>query len=78
MPTDHEQFRVFAERYAAAWCSMDPAGVAAHYAPQGSLTINWGTPAVGRDALTAAAASFHQALPYTQLYFDDLALYRLQ
>jgi len=30
-----DQLREFAERYTAAWCSGDPASVAAHYAPDG-------------------------------------------
>ena len=47
-----EQLRAFAMRYTAAWCSMDPARVAEHYSPQGSLTINHGPPAVGRAAIT--------------------------
>jgi uncharacterized protein (TIGR02246 family) len=75
MASDPEQLRAFAERYTAAWCSMDPAAVAAHYAPEGSLTINGGTPAIGRDALTAltaVAASFYEVLPDMQVYFDDL------
>jgi hypothetical protein len=33
---DPPELRAFAERYTAAWCSMDPAAVAAHYAPEGS------------------------------------------
>lgn len=61
MPADPEQLRVFAERYTAAWCSMDPAAVAAHFTPEGSLTINGGTPALGRDEVTAVAASFYEA-----------------
>jgi len=69
---DPGQLRAFAARYTAAWCSMDPASVAAHYAPEGSLAINGGTPAVGRDAITAVAASFYEALPDMQVYFDDL------
>jgi nuclear transport factor 2 (NTF2) superfamily protein len=71
---DLEQLRAFAERYTEAWCSMDPAAVAAHYALEGSLAINGGTPAVGRDAITAVAASFYQALPDMQVYFDDLVV----
>jgi uncharacterized protein (TIGR02246 family) len=74
MTKDLEQLRAFAEDYTAAWCSMDPAAVAAHYAPEGSLAINGGAPAVGRDALTAVAASFYEALPDMQVYFDDLVL----
>jgi hypothetical protein len=71
MASDPEQLRAFAERYTAAWCSMDPAAVAAHYAPGGSLTINGGTPAIGRDALTAVAA-IYEVLPDMHVYFDDL------
>ena len=74
MTADPEQLRAFAERYTAAWCSMDPTAVAAHFAPEGSLTINGGTPAVGRDALTAVAVSFYEALPDMQVYFDDLVI----
>ncbi len=37
-----------ARSYTEAWCSQDPARVAGHYAPDGSLTINGGTPSVGR------------------------------
>src|SRR5439155_8529088 len=51
-----------------------PIAVAAHYAPEGSLTINGGVPAVGRDAIVAVAASFYKALPDMQVYFDDLVV----
>jgi len=74
MTQDLEQLRAFAERYTAAWCSMDPAAVAAHYAPEGSLAINGGAPAAGRDAITVEAASFYEALPDMQVYFDDLVM----
>ena len=74
MTKDLEQLRAFAERYTAAWCSMDPAAGAAHYAREGSLAINGGAPAVGRDAITVVAASFYQALPDMQVYFDDLVV----
>lgn len=74
MKPDRDQLRRFAEDYTAAWCSMNPAAVAAHYAEDGSLTINGGTPAVGRDALTAVAASFYEALPDMQVFFRDLVV----
>ncbi len=51
---------------------MDPARVAAHYAPGGSLAINGGAPSVGRVAITATARSFYTALPDMQVYMDDL------
>ena len=74
MTQDLEQLRAFAERYTAAWCSMDPEAVAAHYAPDGSLAINGGPAAVGRDALVAVAASFYEALPDMQVFFRDLVV----
>jgi len=72
--TDPAELRLFAERYAAAWCSQDPARVAAHYAPEGSLTINGGTPAVGRAAITEAAHGFMAALPDIEVVMDDLVV----
>jgi hypothetical protein len=58
--------------YTAAWCSQDPASVAAHYAPEGSLAINGGPRAVGRAAITEAARSFMTALPDMEVVMDDL------
>lgn len=43
-----EQLREFAEGYTAAWCSQEPASVAAFFSPTGSLAVNDGAPAVGR------------------------------
>ena len=74
MTPDAKELRAFAERYTAAWCSMDPAVVAQHYAPEGSLAINGGAPAVGRDAITAVAASFYEALPDMHVYFEGLVV----
>jgi len=58
MKLDRDHLRAFAERYTAAWCSMDPTRVAACYAPDGTLTINGGTPSVGRAAITETARGF--------------------
>ena len=55
--------RDFAMRYPAAWCGQDAANVAVHFSPEGLLTINHGTPAVGRSAITKAAQSFMTAFP---------------
>ena len=62
----------FARRYTEAWCSGDPARVAEHYSPEGSLTINDGPPSVGREAITDAARSFMEAFPAMQVLMDDL------
>ena len=64
--------REFAERYTAAWCSQDPAKVAAFFAPDGSLTINQGVPAVGRAAIAEAARSFMTAFPDLRVIMDRL------
>jgi uncharacterized protein (TIGR02246 family) len=64
----------FARRYTAAWCSGDPANVAAHYAEDGSLTINGGEPSVGRAAITDAAQSFMTAFPDMQVLLDDVVV----
>ena len=74
MMPDPYELRLFAEAYAAAWCSQDPASVASHYAPEGSLTINGGIPAVGRVAITEAARGFMTALPDIQVLMDDLVV----
>lgn len=68
------RLRVFAEAYTAAWCTMDPTRVAAHYAPEGSLTINDGPPAVGRAAITEVARGFYVALPDMQVFMDELVV----
>ena len=61
-----------AAAYTAAWCSQDPATVAAHYAEDGSLTINDGTPAVGRAAITESARAFMTSLPDMVVSMDSL------
>jgi hypothetical protein len=72
MTPDPAEMRDFARRYTEAWCSQDPASVAEHYAPEGSLTINGGTPSVGRAAITEAARSFMIAFPDMWVLIDDL------
>ncbi len=69
------QLRDFARRYTDAWCSQNPALVAENYSPDGSLTINDGSPSVGRAAITEAARSFMDAYPDMQVQMDDLRLH---
>jgi uncharacterized protein (TIGR02246 family) len=64
----------FAKDYTAAWCSMDPAKVAAHFSPNGSLAVNDGAAAVGRDAITETARAFYTALPDMQVYLRGLVV----
>lgn len=62
----------FATRYTAAWCSQNAASVAEHFADTGALTINGGTPAVGRAAITASAQGFMTAFPDMVVAMDSL------
>jgi uncharacterized protein (TIGR02246 family) len=63
----------FAARYTAAWCSQNPASVASFFAEDGVLTINDGTPAVGRTAIAASAQAFMSAFPDMVVRMDRLA-----
>lgn len=67
-----DELQDFATRYTAAWCSQDPASVAAFYAEYGSLTINEGTPAIGREAITDIAQSFMAAFPDLEVRMDRI------
>jgi hypothetical protein len=69
-----EEMRDFAERYTAAWCSHDAASVASFFSPQGSLTINDGAAATGREAIAQAAQAFMTAFPDLRVHFDKLVL----
>ena len=74
MTVDNARLTAFAESYTTAWNSGDPTAVAAHYSPTGSLAINGGPPAVGREALASVAASFFEALPDMKLYLRELVV----
>lgn len=62
----------FAIRYAAAWSSQNPAGLAAFYAKDGSLTVNAGAPSVGRAEITATAQGFMTAFPDMVVKLDEV------
>jgi uncharacterized protein (TIGR02246 family) len=72
MTTEPDELHEFARRYTEAWCSGDPLRVAQHYAADGSLTINGGTPSVGRAAIAEAARSFMDAFPDMRVLMDDV------
>jgi nuclear transport factor 2 (NTF2) superfamily protein len=66
MPDVHQ----LARSYTEAWCSHDPARVAAHYAPGGLIGINGGEPA----PILEVAASFIDAFPDIEVRMDDLVV----
>jgi uncharacterized protein (TIGR02246 family) len=68
------QWRDLAKRYTAAWCSQDPASVAAFYSPEGSLRVNGAAPAVGRGAIRDVAQGFMTAFPDMEVTMDDVVV----
>ena len=68
----HVRPNAFARNYTAAWCSQNAARVASFFAENGSLTINGGTPSVGRAAITAAAQEFMTAFPDMVVTMDNV------
>jgi uncharacterized protein (TIGR02246 family) len=72
MKTAPAQLRDLATRYTAAWCRKDPASMAAFYSPDGSLSVNGGTAAVGRSAIGKIADGFMTAFPDLELTMDDV------
>jgi nuclear transport factor 2 (NTF2) superfamily protein len=59
-----------ARSYTEAWCSRDPARVAAHYVPGGLIAINGGEAA----PIEEVAGSFIAAFPDIEVFMDDLVL----
>ena len=69
----NERVHEFATRYTAAWCSQDPHQVAAFFAPHGTLTINGGAPASGREGIAGAAQAFMSAFPDLRVSMDSVS-----
>jgi SnoaL-like domain len=65
---DQARIRDFARSYTDAWCSHDPANVAAHFVPGGTIAINGGEP----TEVTEVARSFISAFPDIRLFMDDV------
>jgi nuclear transport factor 2 (NTF2) superfamily protein len=68
MPHDAKQIEQLARRYTEAWCSRDPARVAAHYVPDGTIAINGGDEARIADVAEAFIAAF----PDIEVFMDGL------
>ena len=68
MAHDRRQIGELARSYTEAWCSHDPARVAAHYAPGGTIAINGGEAA----GIAEVAESFIAAFPDIEVLLDDL------
>lgn len=70
MTFDPDRLHDFARRYTEAWCSHDPAKVAAHYAPGASIAVNGGPP----TEITESAQSFMTGFPDLEVFMDDLVV----
>ena len=70
MAHDREKLLDFARSYTEAWCSGEPARVAAHFARDGSIAINGGPPTPILDV----AKSFMADFPEMELLMDDVVI----
>jgi nuclear transport factor 2 (NTF2) superfamily protein len=70
MAHDRKQIEQLAHAYTEAWCSRDPARVASHYIPGGTIAINGGDPA----EIAEVAAAFIAAFPDIEVLMDDLVV----
>jgi len=70
MAHDRKQIEQLARTYTDAWCSRDPACVAAHYAPGGMIAINGGDAA----GIAEVAEAFIAAFPDIEVFMDGLLL----
>lgn len=70
MALDEAGMQDFARSYADAWCSHDPAQVASHYVPGGTIAINGGEP----TEITEVARGFFAAFPDIEVFVDDVVV----
>jgi hypothetical protein len=68
MALDQARVNDIARSYTNAWCSHDPARVAAHYVPGGTIAINGGEP----TEIMEVARSFISAFPDIEVFMDDV------
>jgi predicted ester cyclase len=74
IPEDEKVFdlNIFGKSYAQAWCSQKPGFVSLFYSENGSLSVNDGKPAVGRNEISKVAESFMTAFPDIIVSMDSL------
>jgi len=70
--SEYDQMVEFGEKYAEAWTSKEPEKMVSFYAEDGMLTVNNGTPAIGRKQLAETAQSYMEAFPDMVLTMDSL------
>lgn len=72
--SEYEEMVEFGQDYTAAWNSNQPEKMASFYAEDGRLTVNNGTPAVGRKQIAETAQSYMEAFPDLELTMDSLTV----
>ena len=72
--SEYDQMVEFGQKYTDAWNSKQPEKMASFYAEDGILTVNNGTPAVGRKQLAETAQSYMEAFPDIELTMDSLTV----
>jgi hypothetical protein len=74
IPEEERKFdlNLFAHSYAQVWGSKRPAFVAMFFKEDGSLQVNDGDPAIGRNAISNLAQSFMTQFPDMHVHFDSL------
>ena len=72
--SDYNKMLEFGKNYTEAWNTKEPAKMASFYAEDGELTVNNGTPAIGRQQLAETAQSYMEAFPDMVLTMDSLTV----
>jgi len=74
LSADKKKFdlEIFAKSYSQAWSGKRPGFVASYFAEDGSLQVNDGEPAKGRDEISKVANGFMTDLPDMVVRFDSL------
>ena len=70
MAEGRQNIEALSRSYTEAWCSRDPARVAAHYVPGGTIAVNGGEAA----PIEEVAQSFIAGFPDIEVFMDDLLL----
>jgi hypothetical protein len=73
MTFDPATLHDFAARYTAAWCSQNASSVAGFFSPKACLSLNGGSPAVGREAITETVQGFMDTFPDLRVFLDGVA-----
>lgn len=74
LPEEKKKFdlSIFARSYAQVWCSKRPEFVSLFFVEDGSLSVNDGEPAVGREEISKVAESFMTVFPDIIVSMDSL------